>query len=310
MARQFFSDLPDTSTPLRASRLNGLLDGEEALGNLVVDSIRSKNIFNYKINSFEHAGTDVSLLDNGIKVTINDSNAAYPRANYFILDISNHLGKNITLTSTININSTAHPRIAIGTCDSTGENRNILSNTDTETNGRKSVTTTLPTSVTPNTQYMFIGFYCSHGTTVSSGNYVNFTDIQLEFGSSATTYFPYQNLNDFDSGWINMTLETNFHNYNPNDICQYRKKNGVVYLQGAASPTNQISANQETLLCTLPAGYRPTKEFFAICQGSGMNRWLLKIETDGKCYVARYGSSSNDAIPQNAWLPFSCLFVI
>ena len=50
MAKQFFKDLPDTSTPLTASRLNGLLDGEEAMGNLVVDSIRSKNIFgNYTI---------------------------------------------------------------------------------------------------------------------------------------------------------------------------------------------------------------------------------------------------------------------
>lgn len=125
------------------------------VGDLVVESIRSKNIFNYKMGSFEHSGTDVSLLDNGIKVTVNDSNATFPRANYFILDILNHLGENITLSSTIDINSTAHPRIAIGTCDSTGGNRDILSYTDTETNGRKSVTTTLPTSVTPNTDFYF-----------------------------------------------------------------------------------------------------------------------------------------------------------
>lgn len=45
MAKQFFKDLPDTTTPLTATRLNGLLDGEEAMGNLVVDSIKQKNMF-------------------------------------------------------------------------------------------------------------------------------------------------------------------------------------------------------------------------------------------------------------------------
>ena len=49
MAKQFFKDLPDTSAPINSSRLNGLLDGDEAMGNLVVDSIRSKNMFNKDI---------------------------------------------------------------------------------------------------------------------------------------------------------------------------------------------------------------------------------------------------------------------
>lgn len=46
MAKQFFKDLPDTTTPLTASRLNGLLDGEEAMGSIVVDDINGKNLAN------------------------------------------------------------------------------------------------------------------------------------------------------------------------------------------------------------------------------------------------------------------------
>ena len=46
MAKQFFKDLPDTTTPLIASRINGLLDGEEAMGSIVVDDINGKNLFN------------------------------------------------------------------------------------------------------------------------------------------------------------------------------------------------------------------------------------------------------------------------
>ena len=49
MAREFFKNLPNTTTPLTAPRLNGLLDGDEAMGNIVVDSIRGKNLFNNAI---------------------------------------------------------------------------------------------------------------------------------------------------------------------------------------------------------------------------------------------------------------------
>lgn len=45
MAREFFKDLPNTTTPLTASRLNGLLNGDEALGSIVVDDVNGKNLF-------------------------------------------------------------------------------------------------------------------------------------------------------------------------------------------------------------------------------------------------------------------------
>ena len=45
MAKEFFKDLPDTSTPLSAARINGLLDGEESVGSIVVEDIKSKNLF-------------------------------------------------------------------------------------------------------------------------------------------------------------------------------------------------------------------------------------------------------------------------
>ena len=48
-----FQNLPDTTTPVNNTNLNLLqdnvedvFDGEEAAGNMVVDSIRSKNLFN------------------------------------------------------------------------------------------------------------------------------------------------------------------------------------------------------------------------------------------------------------------------
>lgn len=46
MAREFFKDLPNTTTPLNSARLNGLLNGEEAMGTIAVDDITSKNMIN------------------------------------------------------------------------------------------------------------------------------------------------------------------------------------------------------------------------------------------------------------------------
>lgn len=46
MAREIFKNLPDTSTPINARKLNGLFNGEEAMGSIVVDDISCKNKFN------------------------------------------------------------------------------------------------------------------------------------------------------------------------------------------------------------------------------------------------------------------------
>lgn len=43
MAREFFKNLPDTTTPLNAQRMNSFLNGEEAMGSIVVDDITCKN---------------------------------------------------------------------------------------------------------------------------------------------------------------------------------------------------------------------------------------------------------------------------
>lgn len=44
MAREFFKNLPDTTTPLNAPRLNNFLNGNEAMGSIVVDDITCKNL--------------------------------------------------------------------------------------------------------------------------------------------------------------------------------------------------------------------------------------------------------------------------
>ena len=43
--KEFFKNLPDETTPYEADRFNDLLNGEESMGSIVVENIRSKNLF-------------------------------------------------------------------------------------------------------------------------------------------------------------------------------------------------------------------------------------------------------------------------
>lgn len=74
MAKEFFKNLPDTSTPLSAKRLNGLLDGEESMGNIIVEDIACKNLFD-KNNALK--GYELSSATGGTT-----SNSAFYTSDY------------------------------------------------------------------------------------------------------------------------------------------------------------------------------------------------------------------------------------
>lgn len=189
MAKQFFKDLPDTSTPLNASRLNGLLDGDEALGNIVIDSISSKNFFNKTAVPASTNQTRVLYLAEGIRV-VSTSNGTYPTARFTLLDLTNYAGKTFTLSANINPN-TGEPRMAIGTCDIDGGNLNPIATVDATSSGRKSVSATIPSTITSTNQYLYVAFYVAHGNASTSGNYCTYSQIQVNIGTE-TTYTPYQ----------------------------------------------------------------------------------------------------------------------
>lgn len=56
--REYFKDLPDETTPLSASRINGLLNGEESIEKIVVGDIECKNIFDEQWGTLGKRYTD------------------------------------------------------------------------------------------------------------------------------------------------------------------------------------------------------------------------------------------------------------
>jgi hypothetical protein len=57
-----------------------------------------------------------------------------------------------------------------------------------------------------------------------------------------------------DSGWINLGLINSFANFgSPYEVARYRKKGGVVYLEGVVK-----FGGSNTVIAQLPAGFRPS----------------------------------------------------
>lgn len=154
MAKEFFKDLPDTTTPITAGRLNGLLDGEEPMGDLVVDSIRTKNMFdkNSVLMGYEIKGADGTVSTNN-NYYVSDYIPVKPNTNYY-------------LTKTNNGTSNCFYDI----------NKNFISTIIKD----QGVITTPDNS---NVYYMRF-----------NGSPSDLDNVQVEEGSVATEYKPFQNL--------------------------------------------------------------------------------------------------------------------
>ena len=72
-----WQDLPSTATPRNATNLNKMdsaikehddkLEGNATMGNVVVDSIRTKNMFDKNSRVVYTSGSSYTILENGIR---------------------------------------------------------------------------------------------------------------------------------------------------------------------------------------------------------------------------------------------------
>ena len=116
-----------------------------------------------------------------------------------------------------------------------------------------------------------------------------------------------------DDAWHTGSYQSPFSNYGdvPENAPHYRKYGDVVSFYGRATVKAE-QADATYTLFTLPEGYRPSYlgRYLGLMQGSGANKWLLAVATNGTVSVSRYGTTSNTTIPVNAWLTFSGTFII
>lgn len=165
MAKEFFKDLPNTTTPLTASRLNGLLDGEEPMGNLVVDSIRTKNIVDYRLskNGAIPTNSTSETLDYNIYSLTTAWFPCKPNTTYTISG-----GNNRRRWQTKSEN---------GTITYVGDE----------------------TTFTTNSSAKYLRVYYYYGS--SQAYFDTIQNLQVEEGSTATAFSEYQNLNPYTNNY-------------------------------------------------------------------------------------------------------------
>lgn len=114
------------------------------------------------------------------------------------------------------------------------------------------------------------------------------------------------------TGWRTLTVASGFEVYGTNTNPKYRVNGNVVTITGAVKPTATVTSN--TVGVDFASGitdvYRPEVGLQFVCQGSGINRWLLSVNTDGTLSVSRYGTNTYVDIPSGAWLTFNVTYSI
>ena len=116
------------------------------------------------------------------------------------------------------------------------------------------------------------------------------------------------------TSWVNLTLDDGFALYNGTaaNQPQYRVSGNIVTVRGSVSPKTAYTSGttKVTIASGIPEEYRPENALSFICQGSGMNRWTLGIETNGTITVSRYGITEGASVATSAWLVFHCTYSI
>lgn len=177
MAREFFKNLPSQETPFNASRWNGLLNGEESMGSIVVEDVTCKNIFNaYTASIVARSNVESCTINDVNKITVIGlyDTSAWTRATVTIKGLKSNT--KYTINSDVT-NSSQHRAGLL--CDYDTNNVQSIS-TNTSFNSKITVTT-------DSDGIVVIQFYANHSGTAQTETVI-FDNIQLEEGTVNSDY--------------------------------------------------------------------------------------------------------------------------
>ena len=142
-----------------------------------------KNLFD---NSKRATGSaSVEPIINGVcAIQLSDGN--YKFACIPVMDATKYIGKTMTFSCVAKSSGTNSPQVNIVSCNANGDNRTVI---QTVTGASMSYTFTVPSLTSPN-NYIGFAFYSTGAVSSTTNNYINYTNVQLEFGTK-TDYAPY-----------------------------------------------------------------------------------------------------------------------
>lgn len=113
--------------------------------------------------------------------------------------------------------------------------------------------------------------------------------------------------------WKTLTIASGFAAYTAGSTePKYRVNGNIVTVTGAVKPTAVVTSNTTGVKFAsgIASQYRPAMTLAFVCQGSGLNRWVLQINSSGELFVARYGTNDYVDISSGAWLIFTVSYSI
>ena len=92
---------------------------------------------------------------------------------------------------------------------------------------------------------------------------------------------------------------------------RYKVCGSVITITGCITPTTDFMSSETKkaiISGSIPDRFCPTNAQYAVCQGAGMNRWLLTVGTDGVITMSRYGTTTFAQVTTGVLLPFTITY--
>jgi hypothetical protein len=257
------------------SIVNGSLQGTNAMGSIVVDDVKCRNLLPNTISTQTTNGVTITKNNDG-SITLNGTATAGITLNgYFTLTLK-------AGTYTHSINNTAPVGLYLSL-------NNINATMIGQTGAEQKVTFT----ITEDTTYQRYVIFISSGMTFN--NFKIYP--QLEAGSTPTTYTPYKN---FDNTTIIYNLDSYIASGLTIDSSTLVSNDGIAIFDFNISKSTAYSTNTNITICTLPEALRPKTTIVGSCTfhsaGSNISAGYIVINTNGVVFVRTSTSSENSCM--------------
>lgn len=175
--------------------LQDAISGEEKsfslVGDMAQQTYTGKNLLNISRNAIhgnETSGTIVST--NTLRVT----NLVAGAYHYYLIplpDTSVVLGKTITLSVDVALHNATSSQLRFMWASNTWYTTGVGTPLDLTSNGTYTLTTDIPASIPSGSTRLTVGLYGSGTSSSPVNSYVEFSNVQVEIGSSKTSYEPF-----------------------------------------------------------------------------------------------------------------------
>ena len=121
-------------------------------------------------------------------------------------------------------------------------------------------------------------------------------------------------VDSLDNEWIALELDESFVAYEEleENLPMYKVTGNVVEVKGCICPVEELESSTEKVVFTsgIPEEFCPSTVRSFICQGSGMNRWMLTVEMDGTLTISKYGVTECVSVPTTEVLTFNGTYMV